>query len=543
MAGANTVATARALSEGVTYYFAATAYSAGGVESDPSEEFVYTIPNGGATNRPPTLDPLNDVTLDVNSPPYTVRLSGIRAGSVDGGGALRVTAMSSNPYLVSSPLVSYNSPETTGTITFASLASLTGSAIITVTVEDGQAGNNIVTRSFTVFVEPDIPSGPLAQSVYLEAESGTISSPMAVALDPKASNGRFIYSSRSEQGNVAIRFEVAEAGSYMVWCRVLSPDSSTDSFYVSIDGGPEEIYRTALNSWSSQWQWTRINDDAGGTPRLFQLGAGVHTLTFRSREASTLLDAVYVTNDPEFVPLRLALAPVTNPVRGMQVSFQSSPGYRYQLQATEDFRSWATIWSTPLASSNQLYSFVDPISPASHARFYRVRIHSTNGVDGLSLALPLGLAITPTANPVRGMSLSFQATAGFQYQLQATEDFQTWFPIWNSPVALANEILSVVDTASTLRRARFYRVQINPPGQFASASAGPKLFIAPEAGAGMRISFQSIAGRQYQLQATEDFRSWTPLWTRPPATANQLVSYVDTRANATRSRFYRVQMN
>jgi hypothetical protein len=269
----------------------------------------------------------------------------------------------------------------------------------------------------------------------------------------------------------------------------------------------------------------------------------VHTLTFRSREASTLLDAVYVTNDPEFVPLRLALAPVTNPVRGMQVSFQSSPGYRYQLQATEDFRSWATIWSTPLASSNQLYSFVDPISPASHARFYRVRIHSTNGVDGLSLALPLGLAITPTANPVRGMSLSFQATAGFQYQLQATEDFQTWFPIWNSPVALANEILSVVDTASTLRRARFYRVQINPPGQFASASAGPKLFIAPEAGAGMRISFQSIAGRQYQLQATEDFRSWTPLWTRPPATANQLVSYVDTRANATRSRFYRVQMN
>jgi hypothetical protein len=545
IAGATTLATVPGLLEGVTYYFAATAYFANEAESDLSEEFVYTIPNGGSTNRPPTLAPIEDVTLGVNSSPHTVRLSGIRAGSVGGGQTLRVTAVSSNPYLVSSPLVTYTSPDSTGTITFASLAGLTGSAVITVMVEDGQAENNTVTRSFTVFVEAEIPDGRVAQSLYLEAESGTISSPMAVALDPKASNGRFIYSSRSEQGTVTIRFEVTEGASYLVWCRVLSPDSSTDSFYVSIDGGPEGIYPTALNTWSSQWQWTRINEAAGGAPRLFQLGAGAHTLTFRSREASTLLDAVYVTNDPDFVPLRLALAPVTSPVRGMQISFQSSPGYRYQLQATENFRSWTTIWSTPLASSDQLYSFIDPVSPASRARFYRVRINSTNEIDVLSLALPLDLAINQTANPVRGMNISFQATAGFQYQLQATEDFRTWFPVWNSPVALATETLSVVDTASTLRNARFYRVQINPPSLFALASAAPKLFIAPEAagGRGMRISFQSVAGRRYQLQATEDFISWVPIWNSPAATANQLVSFVDTSATASRTRFYRVEMN
>ena len=485
------------------------------------------------------------MTLDVNSAPYTVILSGIRAGAASESQGLRVSAVSSNPYLVSSPLVTYTSPDTTGTLTFASLAGLTGSATITVAVEDGQAQYNIVTRSFTVFVEADTTDGPTAQSVYLEAELGTLSSPMTVALDPKASNGRFIYSSRSEQGTVTMRFDVTEADSYLVWCRVLSADSSTDSFYVSVDGGPEEIYRTALNNWSAQWQWTRINDEAAGAPRLFTLGAGAHTLTFRSRESSTLLDSVYVSNDPDFAPLRLALAPVNNPVRGMQITFQSSPGYRYQLQATENFRSWTTIWSTPLASSNQLFSFVDPTSPASRARFYRVRINSTNEIDVLSFALPLNLAIAPTATPVRGMSISFQSTAGFQYQLQATEDFHTWVPIWNSPVAIANELLSVVDTASTMRRARFYRVQINPPSLFASASAPTKLFIAAENGPslGMRVSFQSVAGRQYQLQATEDFHSWTPIWTSPVTTANQLVSFVDTKAAATPSRFYRVQMN
>jgi hypothetical protein len=545
VAGPGTFATAPGLLAGLTYYFAATAYLTNGVESDPSAELVYTIPNGGATNQPPTLAPLNDVSLGVNSAPHTVTLSGIASSAAGGPQTLRVTAVSSNPYLVSTPFVTYTSPNSTGTITFATLAGLTGSATITVTVQDSQPQNNVLTRSFTVYVQAGSTDGPAAQSVYLEAESGTISSPMAVALDPKASNGRFIYSSRSEQGTVTMRFDVTEADRYTVWCRVLSADSSTDSFYVSVDGGPEEIYRTALNNWSSQWQWTRITDDAAGAPRQFALGAGAHTLTFRSREASTLLDAIYVSNDPGFVPLRLALAPVSSPVRGMQISFQSSPGYRYQLQATENFRSWSTLWSTPLTASNHLYSFVDPTSPTSIKRFYRVRINSSNEIDVLSLALPLNLAIAPTANPVRGMSISFQSTAGFQYQLQATEDFQTWVPLWNSPVAIANELLSVVDTASTMRRARSYRVQINPPSLFASASAQTKLFIAPEAwpGRGMRVSFQTVAGRQYQLQATEDFRSWTPVWNSPVTTANQLLHFVDTAATATRSRFYRVQMN
>lgn len=652
MAGPSTMATAPGLLEGITYYFAATAFTATGLESDPSDELSYTIPTENPGVNSPTLNPLVNLTLNedagqqtvtlqgissglggiitallgvtasssnpaliptptvtysipsttgtlrltpvanaygtaritvvvnnfqllnnllsrsftvtvnpVNDPPtlndlsdlflaadagaQTVSLSGISSGAPNEDQTLTVSATSSNPGLVPDPAVSYVSGSAAGTLSFTPVPAASGTATITVAVLDGQTQNNSISRTFTVTVETDTTAEVPAQPLYLEAESGTLSSPMIVATDPKASNGRFIYSSRSEQGTVTMRFDVTETDSYLVWCRVLSADSSTDSFYVSVDGGPEEIYRTALNNWSSQWQWTRIDDETTGAPRLFTLGTGAHTLTFRGRESSTLLDAVYVSNDPDFVPLRLDLAPVSNPVRGMQISFQSSPGYRYQLQATEDFRAWSTIWSTPLASNSQLFSFVDPTSPASRARFYRVRINSTNEIDVLPLPLPLDLAIAPSANPVRGMSISFQGTAGFQYQIQATEDFQTWVPIWNSPVAIANELLSVVDTASTMSRMRFYRVQINPPSLFASASAPTKLFIAAEGGPGqgMRVSFQSIAGRRYQLQATEDFRSWTPIWTSPVTTANQLVSFVDTQANATRSRFYRVQVN
>jgi hypothetical protein len=545
LAGLNTTVTVTGLVDGVTYYFAATAYNDEWLESDPSEELPYLVPDANSGDLPPTLNPIFDVTLGPNSELYTVVLTGISDPSTNQHQALRITATSSNPYLVATPIVTYSSLNATGTLTFSSLANLTGSATIAVTVDNGQAQNNAVTRTFTVVVEsPSQNNGSEAKSLLLEAEAGILSSPMTIAADPEASNGRYIYSSRSELGAVTIRFNVAEADDYLVWCRVLSVDAGADSFYMSIDGGPEEIYRTTPNSWSSQWQWTRVNDEGTATPRRFGLGVGSHTLTFRSREASTLLDAVYVTNDPDFVPLRLALAPVTSPVRGMQITFQSSPGYRYQLQATEDFRSWVTIWSTPLAVSNQLFKFVDPISAATRARFYRVRFNSTNQPDVLALALPLDLTIGPAVNPVRGMRISFQSTIGFQYQVQATEDFRAWVPVWNSPVAIANETLSVVDTASTIRRARFYRIQINPPSQFASASTPLKLVVAREPDSTrVRVSFQAVAGRQYQLQATEDFRSWTPIWNSPAGSGNQTLSYVDGTDRGLRARFYRVQSN
>lgn len=650
--GPATMATAPGLFEGVTYYFAATAYTTNGVESDSSDELSYTIPTGNPNPNSPTLSPLVNLTLNedsvqqtiplqgissglggiitallgvtasssnpaliptptvtysvpsttgilrftpvanafgtatitvtvnnfqllnnlfsrrfsvivnpVNDPPtlnelsdlslaagagaQTVSLSGISSGAPNEDQTLVISATSSNPELVPNPTVSYVNGSAEGTLSFTAVPGASGTATITVTVFDGQTQNDSISRTFTVTVEADTTAEVPARALYLEAESGSLSSPMAVAVDPTASNGRFIYSSRSEQGAVTLQFNVAEPDAYVVWCRVLSVDTSTDSFYVSVDGAPEEVFRTAPNAWSSQWQWSRVDDGTTSAPRFFPLDTGAHTLTFRSREASTLLDAVYVTNDPDFVPLRLALAPVTSPVRGMEISFQSSPGYRYQLQVTEDFRAWSTIWSTPLASSNSLFSFVDPISPASRGRFYRVRINSSNDVDALPLALPLDLTVSPSATPIRGMNISFQATAGFQYQIQATEDFRTWTPIWNSSVAIANELLSVVDTASTMQRARFYRVQINPPSLFASASTPTQLFITAEGGPSraIRVSFQSVAGRRYQLQASDDFSSWIPIWNSPVTTANQLISFVDTITTGTGARFYRVRMN
>jgi hypothetical protein len=92
------------------------------------------------------LPELTDLVLFNNSPEQTVSLSGI---SVGGGEAqpLQVTATSSNTGLIPDPSVFYNSAESTGSLVFTPVTNQTGTATITVTVEDGSLDGNLATTA------------------------------------------------------------------------------------------------------------------------------------------------------------------------------------------------------------------------------------------------------------------------------------------------------------------------------------------------------------------------------------------------------------
>src|SRR5262249_9923304 len=87
--------------------------------------------------------------------PQTVALTGITSGAANESQRLTITARSSNPALIPNPSVSYTSPGTSGSLTFASLVDANGSAPITVTVNDRAPTNNVFSRTFTVHVTPD----------------------------------------------------------------------------------------------------------------------------------------------------------------------------------------------------------------------------------------------------------------------------------------------------------------------------------------------------------------------------------------------------
>ena len=69
-----------------------------------------------------------------------------------------MTAASSNTGLIPTPAIFYSSPSASGVLYFTPVPNVTGSATITVTVRDGQAANNVVSRSFVVTVASAVQS-------------------------------------------------------------------------------------------------------------------------------------------------------------------------------------------------------------------------------------------------------------------------------------------------------------------------------------------------------------------------------------------------
>jgi hypothetical protein len=115
-----------------------------------------------APNRPPTLDIIGDASLGFNSSAKIIDLTGISPGAAGEVQALRITATSGNPKVVPNPTVRYASPKTTGALIIKPAARTSGTAIITVTVNDGAKYNNLAVRTFSVVVLPATASPPPA---------------------------------------------------------------------------------------------------------------------------------------------------------------------------------------------------------------------------------------------------------------------------------------------------------------------------------------------------------------------------------------------
>jgi len=108
-------------------------------------------------NATPTLDAIPDRTLNENAAALTLALQGIGDGSSEGG-AVRVSAVSSDASRVQITGLDYSSPSANGTLTITPALNALGTATITVTVEDAGFDGDLATpgdnatfqRSFSV---------------------------------------------------------------------------------------------------------------------------------------------------------------------------------------------------------------------------------------------------------------------------------------------------------------------------------------------------------------------------------------------------------
>jgi len=101
---------------------------------------------------PPTLDTIAAVLLDTSVTSHEVTLSGISDGD-EGNEVLSITATSNNHAVLPDPAITYSSPDTTGVLTLAPIATEPGSALVTVVVKE--ADGDTLTRSFLVSIGED----------------------------------------------------------------------------------------------------------------------------------------------------------------------------------------------------------------------------------------------------------------------------------------------------------------------------------------------------------------------------------------------------
>jgi hypothetical protein len=152
--------------------------------------------------------------------------------------------------------------------------------------------------------------GEKPAGIELIAADAALDAPLAVVEDEHAAGGKCIVSTEKfdlkdrTKGTATWKFTAPSAGDYAVWARVMGPDGMSDSYFVSMDGGPEDVFMTG--EWG-KWHWCITGgrdgvDAATWATRIFQLTKGEHTLVFRGRKPGCRLDRIAVTNDPSLGP-------------------------------------------------------------------------------------------------------------------------------------------------------------------------------------------------------------------------------------------------
>ncbi len=205
---------------------------------------------------PPTISAIANQSTPENTPTAPIAFTVGDLTTVPT--SLSVTAASANTTLVPAANILLGGSGASRTIVLTPATGQSGQATITVKVSDGIASSS---ASFVLTVNTNTATNtPPAQLVALgfEAASATIAAPMQLVTDSTMPARKYIQSTTANAGTATFKVNISKADTYVIWCKVLAPSYTNDSFFVSVDGGTEDIYDDAEGRQSPNWQWTRL---------------------------------------------------------------------------------------------------------------------------------------------------------------------------------------------------------------------------------------------------------------------------------------------
>jgi hypothetical protein len=150
---------------------------------------------------------------------------------------------------------------------------------------------------------------PDPMTVVVEAEAGTLTAPMAVVADAKASGGSYIEvptgnggtinnANQANAGTSVFNVMAPAAGTYKVWALLNAATDANNAFFVRMDNGAFAQWATPVTM--AEWMWAPANTQNGQAELTFNLTAGAHTLEIKRRDVSTKIDRVALTSNMLF---------------------------------------------------------------------------------------------------------------------------------------------------------------------------------------------------------------------------------------------------
>lgn len=126
----------------------------------------------------------------------------------------------------------------------------------------------------------------------VDTRSSRTSSGQSCVLVP--SGGRLDNPAADYTPDISYQIEIPAAGTYTILMRYSAADTGKDSLYVRWDGG--QYRQSGFERTENAWGWAALTG-----LRFTASGPGVYTLDFLHREPGLLMDAFFVTTDPQSI--------------------------------------------------------------------------------------------------------------------------------------------------------------------------------------------------------------------------------------------------
>jgi len=373
-------------------------------------------------NDAPTLSALSPLSFSEDSAAQTVGLSGISSGATNESQTLTVTATSSAPSLIPNPTVTYTSPGSSGSLSLRSATNATGSATITVTVNDGQSVNSTVTRTFTVTVN-GLNDGPTISAIPDQVVDESVPTPILTFTvgDTETAAASLVVTASSSNPTLVPANNIALTGSGASRAIVVTPATNqSGSAVITLvvrdgnQGTATEAFTVSVRSVNQPPTLDPIfglvlNEDA--TPQTVNL-AGLSTGAFNEIQTLTV---TAVSSNPGLIPHppvdyttpnftgTLEITPVANANGSATITVTVSDGQDQNSTVTRAF----VVTVNPINDSPNISNIADQTinQNASTAALAFIIGDAETAVSGLTVDVNSSdTTLVPAANVVLGGS-------------------------------------------------------------------------------------------------------------------------------------------